>query len=575
MNENGKKRREWVKTAAIVFLSVMLVLTFFSQTILNYSLPEVATQYVQSGSITAKIRGTGVIESGDPYEVKVTESRKVSSVAVRVGDTVQKGDVLLYLEDSESEELKQAREELESAQNAYDLALLTESITSSDIYNANKDISYEALRRKITNAQAQVKAAEDAVKPLQDKVDEINKAIADIDAQVAYERSQDSTAESRVPVAKKALENAQEQLKRATADKENKEKAYADAVKRVEDLNSQMNSVSGNDAEQQLKDLQGQLTVAQADRADKETKKNEAVNAYNAAKTAEENAAKALAEAEQNKDNREANQVINNLNSQKAAYELQKYSVEKELAAAKAQVDEKKQELTEQVSNIGNIAGLEAKLNDIEKARKKVDELTEKAVDATVKADISGTVTAINVTAGNTTSAAAPVAVLQPEGKGYTLSFSVTNEQAKRLSVGDRADLINAWRYDDVEATLASIKPDRENPGQKKMLTFNITGEVVAGQTLNLSVGQKSANFDLIVPNSAIREDGNGKFILIVESRPSPLGNRYIATRVDVEVLASDDTQSAISGALYGYEYVITTATKPVEAGKQVRLADN
>ena len=35
MNENGKKKREWVKTAAIVFLSVMLVLTFFSNTIMN------------------------------------------------------------------------------------------------------------------------------------------------------------------------------------------------------------------------------------------------------------------------------------------------------------------------------------------------------------------------------------------------------------------------------------------------------------------------------------------------------------------------------------------------------------
>ena len=56
MNENGgKKRREWVKNAAIIFLSVMLVLTFFSNTFMNYSLPEVAAQYVQSGTITAKM----------------------------------------------------------------------------------------------------------------------------------------------------------------------------------------------------------------------------------------------------------------------------------------------------------------------------------------------------------------------------------------------------------------------------------------------------------------------------------------------------------------------------------------
>jgi len=61
---------------------------------------------------------------------------------------------------------------------------------------------------------------------------------------------------------------------------------------------------------------------------------------------------------------------------------------------------------------------------------------------------------------------------------------------------------------------------------------------------------------------------------LIVESKSSPLGTRYTASRVDVQVIASDDTQSAISGGVYGYEFVITTSTKPVQAGELVRLAD-
>ena len=105
MNENsGKKRREWVKNAAIIFLSVMLVLTFFSNTFMNYSLPEVAAQYVQSGTITAKIRGTGTVESGDPYNVKITETRTISSVLVKTGDKVEKGAPLLLLEDKESKE---------------------------------------------------------------------------------------------------------------------------------------------------------------------------------------------------------------------------------------------------------------------------------------------------------------------------------------------------------------------------------------------------------------------------------------------------------------------------------------
>ena len=41
-NANPRNRREWVKNIIIVFLLVMLLLTFFSNTIMNYSLPEVS-----------------------------------------------------------------------------------------------------------------------------------------------------------------------------------------------------------------------------------------------------------------------------------------------------------------------------------------------------------------------------------------------------------------------------------------------------------------------------------------------------------------------------------------------------
>ena len=61
MEEQKVKKREWVKTAAIIFLTIMLLLTFFSNTILNRSLPEVSAQYVSSGTINAKIRGSGTV----------------------------------------------------------------------------------------------------------------------------------------------------------------------------------------------------------------------------------------------------------------------------------------------------------------------------------------------------------------------------------------------------------------------------------------------------------------------------------------------------------------------------------
>lgn len=552
MNENRKKR-EWVKTAAIIFLTVMLLLTFFSNTIQNYSLPEVATQYVQSGTITAKIRGSGTVQSGDPYEVKVTETRKVGSVAVKVGDTVQKDDVLIYLEDTDSNELKAAKEALEAAQDAYDKALLNANVTVSDISAANNGVSVETYRSQLTIAQNALKAAENDVSAKQDEVDRIQQAVNDCNRQISYENSITSAARERASAAKTALSTA-------TTERDEASKAFSAADNAYNNYYRQYQSVSAGNAEYEnrLREL----------REEKESKEN----LYNSKKDNYDEAEAENQKAEVYLRERESGQSIAYLTGLVADYELEKYNADKALTDAKKNQTQKQETLTELMTKIGNVTGLETYLDAIEKAQKQVDELTVKTTNATITAPISGTITAINVTAGNDTSAAVPVAVMQPEGKGYTLSFSVTNEQAKRLSPGDKADLNNAWRYEDVQVILASIKPDPTNPGQNKLLTFDVTGSVVAGQSLSVSVGQKSANYDLIVPNSAIREDNNGKFILIVESKNSPLGTRYTASRVDVEVIASDDTQSAIRGGLYGYEFVITTSTKPVEAGKLVRL---
>lgn len=582
MNENGKKKREWVKTAAIVFLSVMLVLTFFSQTIMNYSLPEVATQYVSSGTITAKIRGSGVVESGDPYEVKVKQSRKVASVEVRAGDVVEKGAVLMYLEDADSDEMKAALEALETAQkelqakeDEYSEALLKEDVSAGDIYAANRGVSIDAYRRQINSYQNAIKALEEEIKPLEEQKRELERIIGDLDAQESYESSLDSAAENKVPTTKKAMENA-ENAKNAAEAAYVAAQAELDAAERELAGEPQDTAPTVSDGDQaRTADLAAKVEELRKKRDEAKQHLDNSVQAYNNAVAEYQNAVYI-------RDTREGSSVHSNLASQKASREMEKYGVEKLLSEKTKEKEIKEAELQTLMKDITSVLGLDKYLNGIEEAREKVqkaqevvDEQKAQDIGATITAPISGTVSAVNVTSGNNTSPDKAVVVMQPKGKGYTLSFSVTNEQARRLSVGDQAELVNAWRYDDVSVTLANIKPDKNDPGQKKELTFDVTGSsVTAGQTLNLSVGQKSANYDLIVPNSAIREDNNGKFILIVESKSSPLGTRYTASRVDVEVLASDDNQSAISAALYGYEFVITTSTKPVEAGKLVRLSN-
>ena len=117
--ETKVKNRDWVKNAAIIFLAVLLVLTFFSNTIMNRSLPEVATEYVRSNTITAKVRGTGTVESQGVYEVKAAETREIRAVMVKSGQKVETGDVLFVLGEGDSAEIEAAQEQLRQLKLSY------------------------------------------------------------------------------------------------------------------------------------------------------------------------------------------------------------------------------------------------------------------------------------------------------------------------------------------------------------------------------------------------------------------------------------------------------------------------
>lgn len=571
MNENsGKKRREWVKNAAIIFLSVMLVLTFFSNTFMNYSLPEVAAQYVQSGTITAKIRGTGTVESGDPHNVKISETRTISSVLVKTGDKVEKGDPLFLLEDKESKELTDAQAALDKAMLDFELALLSGDISNSTFQNVqNGNVA------SINTYQSRIVAAEAEIDRWQKQVDEATNAINQLKAaQVNVDAGgtpDTGSEQNKVNAAQAALNS--DEVKIAKDKISEWQAAQATCQATIDKYNENIaSSVSGNGFVNQVTEDEYQLALKNREQYQSLINERQAfinnnpdkVKAYDEKVKALADANKALADKQNSKENSTNSLTVQTQNWQT---ELDKRNIQ-----LKAAQDTKEQLL----KDISTELNLDYQLDSLQKQRDDIAKLQENAVGASIEAPISGTITSVTVKAGDEAQPDTALVTMQPEGKGFTMSFSVTNDQAKRLSVGDKADLVNSWRYSDMDITLASIKPDTTDPGQKKLLTFDITGdEVTPGQSLNVSVGQKSANYDLIVPNSAIREDSNGKFILIVESKSSPLGNRYVATRVDVEVLASDDTQSAVSGALYGSEFVITTSTQPVEAGKLVRLANN
>ena len=543
--ENSKvksTKREIVKNIAIIFLVIMLILTFFSNTIMNYSLAEVSTQMVESGTIQTRVSGTGVVAAVDPYNVIVEDTRVISGVAVKVGDTVNEGDVLYYLQDEESEELVKARQELEDLKLAYDKAVLTAGIT-----NAERLEIESGNMPSIGDYQLLVENRSTSSADAQKLVDEYTNQVADLQKKIASTevKTVDTTNENNaIYNAQVNVNNLVGPLKLASQNLDTA-KAIFEAV-----------AEKTPETDQKYIDAKAAYDAAQA-------KYDEVYNQSLAADAALANANAALA--------------AKTGNNQNAA---QVGALQAQLAVAQANLDAAKTNL--EAINTGNTAYVKTIVDklDIRKAYDDyqnkiaaVAKLESKATGATITSPVAGTINTLNYVSGQKTVAGEPAAVIRIDGKGFTTSIPVNDRQARSVKVGDEVTLTDSWRFNDVTANLVSITPDRNSTTGGKLLNFNLSGEsVYDGMSINLSVGQKSSSYEMVVPNIAVREDVNGKYVLKIESKSTPLGTRYSAVRVNVEVLASDDKMTAIQGDIAQWDYVLTNSSKIVEPGDSVRL---
>lgn len=640
MNNEGKTpRKEIIKNITIVFLAVLLVLTFFSNTFMNYSLPQVSAVYANSGTISEQIRGSGTVEPAESYEVKFEQTRTVKSVAVKTGQEIKAGDILFELEDVESDELAEAEAALENLELDYKKAQISLSSGSGyeSEYLAISRAEDELARLKeqlalaekgsdpLSAANARYKEAKNRADSFSREEKELTAALSSVDTDDMLDLGSEYYEKMRA--AKDAVTDAEKKVEKA-------QKAYDDLAKEIgtdtdyderiiskqnelEDARSLLNqyyvqlygaqpdddtsAIESNIASQNVtvKRLERELSKLLTDAATGSVSKTKLKNAETALTKAQDaltTAKDALAETTRSvkldikSKLVRATSSLADANEKMAQAEADKAAAEAEghlsVSQLKAKITEKEDEISKlrselQVKQAGDsknnetaLLDLEAKEKAVEKQREKVNKLKSETFDAVVKAKMGGVVESISVTAGSKAEAGTVGAVINVSDKGFTVEFAVKTEQAKKVKVGDKAEITSWYWGGDFSAVLQEIRPDTSNPQSQKILVFNVSGsDISTGQTITLSMGSKGQPYGTVIPNSAVREDSNGKFVLVMESKSSPLGNRYKAVRYDIDVIVKDDNNSAVNG-LSGSEFVITTSNIPIDAGKQIRPAD-
>ena len=726
MNEDNVKKRAWVKNAVIIFLTVLFLLTLFSNTIMNRSLPEVAAQYTSPGTITPRFRRTVTVEANENFELLAEQTRLVLETHARRDREIFAGDILLILDEAESEEVEKLRQELDTAREdlqkqllEYEIAVLTagkeggfiteerairDARSTLDLAEAElaempySESNIEAAKAAVTAAETAVTAAETTVITAEAAVTSAQRRVSDAKTRVAVAKEAEVAAQDEVEAKNKeyqdalaeriphvepdtsAINSALRTVQNAIAAKNNEitiaAYQYEQANKKFEydasietakndpnvetddwglegepeweasrvaywnGIGAQRRTAAlaayavtlpetdpGRIAYETMRDLNNELAELRAeedkllnDRADAQSKDN--TSEYERRERRIRSAKAALDKAET--DSRNAARARQRAENDLLGFEETLADAEKGVANAEKNVSETKTKVTEAEAKLETeekhkadwrAAGLEAdklrvsledllfdldftkhdagiddeveslnmsesrrqisrKRDEINKVQNEIGKLTQDSISAEITSPVNGIVKEI-LSAGSKTEPGKPMVIIEVPDRGYTVSFSVSLEEAKLIAVGDTAEVSQGWwGGGNVRAEVSSIRNDPQNPAASRVVEVDLSGEVQSGQQLTLTFGQRCQQYEIIVPNSAMRSDSNGDFVLVVVARSSPLGNRYVATRADVTILAQDDKNTAVTGGLVGWDYVITTSTRPLEPGMQVRFAD-
>ena len=586
----GSARRSRVVKAMVAFVAVLALLTFFSNTLMNLTIPKVMGAYASRGNLSYSNSARGTITVENQTEVKGLEGRTVDQVKVTNYDTVQAGDTILTLKPiEESEDLQSKRDRLKQLErdaeydsrtdnttdftsyyDSINMAKATLSDAEDTLYAVQNKDAVEEENKQIINEEsvkevslkATVTEAAKTVEDIQKQIDAIDASIAPLQAQIdvytalgtptptprpdAPETTEPAVTEPETPVPEGATATPTPSPSPAPAYDEDgldptsptyeMEKLML-KIRQYEDqktaLESQLESAQTrlDEASAELAECQGKIKDAQAEIDALKQLPSEAAaqNAVTTARNAVNTAQKALSDAQ----------------------------------TAAGITEDKARDTAED------------REEEIAKLKKQIEELEKQAKVTEIKAPVGGYIYNIAVASGDALNAKTFVTYIIPEtDRVCSVSFKFSSQAAQSIRVGMDLEITSGFIQG---CTVQSIKPDPDNPRANKIVKCMVAGnDAWPGEEITVNAGKGNDNYKCVVPSSAVSEDNNGHFVYVIVGSSTPLGDKYTVKRVDVSIEATDGAATAIKGeGLDKYDVMIVVrAEKPLEDGQRVRLED-
>lgn len=153
----------------------------------------------------------------------------------------------------------------------------------------------------------------------------------------------------------------------------------------------------------------------------------------------------------------------------------------------------------------------------------------------------------------------------------WTIAVFVTDEQLEYVSKDSIVNVQVEELSESFTGKIQSIVPyaDQSKTGYRVQITIISKNAEIAGKKAKVTIKKESEQYDVIIPVAALRKDSAGYYVLVLKKEESVLGNGYVAHRVSVDLLNSDETYCAVRGVPTD-EPVIIASTSEIADGSKV-----
>lgn len=526
----GKSGIFWLKGLAGL-LAVMLVFTIASRVVASITVPQVTASAPSSGKIEHTVMALGTVEAGGEKAIVTEEGILVAQVNVHTGESIGEGETLFAL----------------------DMDSLEDQIY--ELQNQIKKLQLENDSLKKNKAQADAKQQM-----------ELKRAQEDYEETIAKNTVSDGKANEALQKAADAKSQAEKELNSA-------KDALAQAEKELNAVKEELQNVKDAAAAEQSKDTADQPK----DAADSDASgKNEQDNTTNSTITQK---LQQLEEAVQEKQNT-YDTIQAKVTEKQAALDSASVALEEkqeQLESNTSTAEDAKKAAERAVEDAGLSADIdhtqEINAISLEQFQKQLEKLnTLKQQNGEITAPSSGIITKVCVETGQKTTDTAAV-VMSDEQSGLFFTTTTDSKNREYLSVGDNATITGVGK-ETSDCSIVSLETSKDGSSIKVSIAMQ-GDDFLPGESAQMTATRKSEIYDYLVPVTAVWQENNKAYVLLLETENTVLGEQYIARKAEVQILDKNSSYAAVSGnSLSADCQIITDSDRTVGNGDVVRMTE-